>query len=199
VVSWNSISLAAGQAASQQVTVQAPLTAGSIVSASAQLIDDTTTLSYSRATADTLVASENALQIGVSATPDPVEPGQVVVYSIHVSNPTSNNTGGFTIRASVPNGVTVPQAQGYGAYCSGSWPCQPGEQLFWNWSLPPQQEGTLQFAAQVDSDPAPSNGTLLSSLITTNVGGSAVSSVVVGGGVPMLSLTAPEQISASST
>jgi uncharacterized repeat protein (TIGR01451 family) len=176
VVTWKAISLTAGQASSQQLTVTAPKSAGAVVSATANLINATTLASYTRGTADTVIASTNALEIGVSATPDPVVAGGAVTYSIHLSNPTVNNTGGFYVYASVPNDTTVTQAQAGDASCSGAWPCTAGEELYWYSAVAAGAGKTVQFSAQVASGAAaPPVGSLLATTVTTGIGGSAVS------------------------
>jgi hypothetical protein len=178
VVSWPALSLAAGQSASEQLTVTAPANPAAVISATANLINATTSISYTRSTAETAIGSTNAVEIAVSATPDAVEAGQTVTYSIHLSNPTANYTGGFYVRASVPNGTTVTAAQAGGAGCTGpTWPCTAGEALTWNFGLQAGTETTLQFSAQVASGtPA---GSLLTSTVTTGIGGSAVSATSV--------------------
>jgi hypothetical protein len=81
----------------------------------------------------------------------------------------------------VPNNTTVSQAQGSrDFYCSGTWPCQPGEDLFITTDLAAGQSTTLQFAATVDSgSTAPPAGTLLTSTATSGLGGSALGVVQV--------------------
>ena len=201
VLSWNLNALAPGAAGSQQVTVTAPTAAGTIVNAIANVLDLDSGQSYSRAGTQTTVASSNPLQIGVNATPDPVQPGQVVVYSIVVSNPNTSNSGTFTLRASVPTGVTVSQAQAGGGGCTGSvWPCQPGQEIDWYpVSVGAGQSQTFQFGALVNSGAPPSNGTVLSTVITTNLGGQAIGQALVGAPAPTLSISAPQQVVSGAT
>ena len=181
VVTWKAISLTAGQASSQQLTVKAPKRAGAVISAAANLINATTLASYTRGTADTVIASTNALDVGVSATPDPAVAGETVTYSIHVSNPTTSYTGGFYVYASVPNYTTVTQAQAGDASCTGpTWPCTAGEELYWATSLEGGASETWQFSAQVASGTvAPPVGSLLATTVTTGIGGSAVAVVSI--------------------
>jgi uncharacterized repeat protein (TIGR01451 family) len=202
VVTWNLSTLQPGQAGSAQLTVQAPTGTGTVVSASAEVIDTNTLQSYSRATSQTTVASANPLQIGVSATPDPVQPGQTVTYTIEVSN-SGSITEPFTLLASVPNGATVISGQSGGGGCSvasGLFPCQPGQEIVWgNQSLAAGQSATYQFAALVNSTSPPANGSLVSTVVTTRVGGSGIGQVLVGSGGPVLALSAAEQIAAGGT
>jgi hypothetical protein len=70
--------------------------------------------------------------------------------------------------ATVPNGTTVSQAQGGGAYCTGAWPCLPGEKIYWIPDIASGASQTFQYSALVDSGAsAPSNGSLLVTDVTT--------------------------------
>jgi len=173
-VTWGPLTLASGASGSQTVdlTVPAGLSAGTILSLTAQLQPSASGLVGATAGTEAFVANTDPVDIGVSATPDPVVAGETVTYQITLSNPTTSYTG-FDAYASVPNGVTVTQAQAGGAGCTGpSWPCTAGEELYWGISLDAGASKTQQFSATVASGTAV--GSLLATTITTGTGGSAV-------------------------
>ena len=177
-VTWGSLSLGSGSSGYQTVNLIVPagLAAGTILPQTAQLQPSTAGSMGATAGTEAFVGSTNALEIGVSATPDPVVAGGAVTYSIHLSNPTVNNTGGFYVYASVPNDTTVTQAQAGDASCSGAWPCTAGEELYWYSAVAAGAGKTVQFSAQVASGAAaPPVGSLLATTVTTGIGGSAVS------------------------
>jgi hypothetical protein len=202
-VTWGSLSLASGSSGYQTVnlTVPAGLAVGTILPQTAQLQPSTAGVIGATAGTEAFVASTNALDMGVSATPDPVVAGETVTYSIHISNPTASYTGGFYVYASVPNYTTVTEAQAGDASCTGpTWPCTAGEELYWGTNLEAGASETRQFSAQVASGTvAPPVGSLLATTVTTGIGGSAVGEALVGSAGPELVLTAPEQVAAGGT
>jgi hypothetical protein len=181
LVTWTFSGMAPGDVVTQRMVVKAAAASG-LVPADINVFGANGVQSYSRFSAQTTIASTNALQVGVSATPDPVAPGQSVTYQITVSNPGSSATGPFAVYATVPNGTTVPAGLAPNANCSGgSWPCQPGQQVYWGIGLNAGASQTLQFAALVDSGTsAPANGTVLTTDVTCGgLAGSAQSVAIV--------------------
>jgi len=216
VVSWNASTLAPGQADSVALTVTAPSSAGAVIAATAEVVDTATSQSYSRSSVNTTVASKDALQIAVSAMPDPVQPGQAVTYDITLSN-TGNVTYGsnccnsLNIRASVPNNtMVVSAAQAGGGSCSnvsGSaavFPCTPGQDIVWSgMGLAAGASVNFHFSALVNTSSAPSNGTLLATVVSADsggaAGGAATGLALVGAPQPTLLLSAPGQVKAGTS
>jgi uncharacterized repeat protein (TIGR01451 family) len=199
-VTWDLGSLSPGAAGSQTITVKAPATAASVVTGEAQTLMTGSALSYGLSSVQTVIGSTDPILIGVSATPSPVAPGQVVSYVITLSNTGATSLGSFDLYATVPNGTTVSQAQGGGAYCTGAWPCLPGEKIYWIPDIASGASQTFQYSALVDSGAsAPSNGSLLVTDVTTTAyAGAAQGSAIVDGAAPSLVLSAPQQVAAGA-
>jgi len=187
VVSWDVGALAPGQVDRQQVTLQAPAApTGSLLIAAAQLRDPVTLQSHARAGA--LVTVDTPLELGVSVTPDPVQPGQNVSYVITVSNTSVSATGAMTLYARVPNHTTVPPDQDENGNCSGgNSDCLAGQSLYWSVNLGAGESLTRTFTAVVDDTTPPANGTLLGTVVnlfgttgTDNTGAAVTAEAVVG-------------------
>ena len=108
--------------------------------------------------------------MSMTATPDPVRPGQVVQYAATVTN-RATITQNYIITAQVPNGMTVAASaisQNVYATCSGASVCGPGRVILWGSGGHPAavaagQSVTVTFAALVDAaNPLP-NGTVVRS------------------------------------
>jgi uncharacterized repeat protein (TIGR01451 family) len=65
---------------------------------------------------DTLAAT--TLAIAKSASPDPVVPGQTVIYTIQVSNTGAVNATNLTVTDPLPSGLTFASASGGGWTCN---------------------------------------------------------------------------------
>ena len=195
VVTWNLGMLSPSQSGRQQVGVQAPASAtGQLLVTEAQLRDPSTLESHARASAVTAVGNVTPKEIAVSATPDPVQPGQNLTYLINLANPSTTNAFNFFLYAAVPNHTNVPVSQTDGAVCtSGNAVCLPGESLRWQVSLDAGTGLSRQFSALVDSTSPPADGTLLATAVSTSFSGGAgvTGTAVVGGPGPMLALDAP--------
>ena len=68
----------------------------------------------------------------------------------------------------MPDDTSIASTQAPGAYCSGSWPCQPGYYLYWiDQSLASAQSASFEFSANLNGGAlAPPSGTVISSVVT---------------------------------
>ena len=128
------------------------------------------------------MASTDPLQVSITASPNPALPGQLVTFTLKVTNPSSSSSPTFTLRASVPNGSSVAQAQAGGGGCSGSvWPCQPGQEIdYYPVTIGAGATSTFQFSALLNSASPLSYGSLVTPVVTTGLGGGGEISVIVG-------------------
>src|SRR5439155_17085894 len=87
-VQWDVGVLPSGGTGQRQLVVQVDPAAasGSVVSAAADLRDAGTGASLARANAAAAVLSNAASQVLITATPDPVRPGELVQYVITATN-----------------------------------------------------------------------------------------------------------------
>ena len=189
VVQWNVGALAAGATGQQQlvVLVDPLMSNGSVVNATADLRDTATGRSLARANAGAAVLTSSNVQAVLTATPDPVRPGQFVQYAATVTN-RGVNGGGYDIEAKVPNFTSVPVgAIGQSGFCVGvnaTLPCPAGGTVRWqNFYIAAGQSLSLPFAALVDTASAPPNGTVIRSTLTalgTNGGATSGVDVAIG-------------------
>ena len=117
--------------------------------------------------------------VAVTASPDPVAPGQKLLYTITVTYQDSV-TRFFTVTAPVPAHTTVAAAsQRPASTCDGGFPttCQAGQLLFWTLGgIAAGGSTTVQFTAEINPSSAPPRGTLIWTLaIATNNAGSNAS------------------------
>ena len=185
---WNVGALAPGATGQQQlvVLVDPLMSNGSVVNATADLRDTATGRSLARANAGAAVLTSSNVQAVLTATPDPVRPGQFVQYAATVTN-RGVNGGGYDIEAKVPNFTSVPVgAIGQSGFCVGvsvSLPCPAGGTVRWqNFFIAAGQSLTLPFAALVDTASPPPNGTVIRSTLTalgSNGGATAGVDVVI--------------------
>ena len=172
VVQWNVGALAPGAAGQRQlvVLVDSLMSNGSVVNATADLRDASTGRSLARANAAAAVLTNSGTQAVMTATPDPVPPGQFVQYAVTVTN-RSTGTQSYTVNAQVPNHTTVPAGStGQNGSCGGlpNGACPTGGTLLWFISVLAGQSVTLQFAALVNTTNPPPNGTVIRSTATAN-------------------------------
>ena len=172
VVQWNVGALASGAVGQRQfvVLVDAAMSNGSVITATADLRDASTGRSLARANAAAAVLTSSATQMAMTATPDPVRPGELVQYAVTVTN-RGVNVAGYTVDAQVPNYSTVPAGGiGQGGFCVGvanPSPCPSGGTVRWtNFSISGGQSATLPFAAMVNTASPPANGTIIRSTAT---------------------------------
>ena len=184
VVQWNVGALAPGAAGQRQlvVLVDSQMSNGSVVNATADLRDASTGRSLARANAAAAVLTNSATQAVMTATPDPVRPGQLVQYAVTVTN---RSTGSFVYaaEAQVPNHSTVPVGSiGQSGSCTAvasNVPCPAGGTVRWpGFFINAGQSVTLQFAALVNTTNPPPNGTVIRSTATAQGGSSGASAGV---------------------
>jgi hypothetical protein len=100
--------------------------------------------------------------IAITATPDPVRPGELVQYVITTTN-RSAAPRPMVVALSVPNRLTVASAAiSRGGGCSGASTCVPGSGIGWNLgTVGAGQSATVQFSALVSTTDVPPDGTIL--------------------------------------
>ncbi len=178
-VTWPAIALPPGGIVQRFVDVQTDIAPqNEIQMIQARLRDTANGTAASRSRA--FLATNDILQKTVSVSPSPALPGQPVVYAITVANNGSSTISSFDLRARVPQGTTVPGEQDQGAVCEGlgaSASCNPGQTLVWLvGNLSPGNSATRSFTALVDDVTPPPPGTLLATVVTSEVdSGAAVS------------------------
>lgn len=179
LVQWNIGALSAGAVGQRQFVLKVdPQTIdGSLVTAAADLRDALSGRSLARANAASAVLAISGTQMAMTATPDPVRPGQLMQYSVTVSNRGAASQY-HVISVQVPNNATVlaatisQGASGAQAGCNGAASCAPGTTIQWgnNTGYPvgiaAGQSVTVTFAALVDTTNPPPSGTLLRSTAT---------------------------------
>ena len=125
------------------------------------------------------VGAVGSTRLAISASADPVRPGQLVQYAVTVTNGSAENRQ-YIITAQVPMGMSVPDKNivegGYAVRCGGNslynTSCMAGQVISWGTftGYPAQigagQSVTVGFAAIVDTVNPPSSGTVLRSLST---------------------------------
>ena len=98
-------------------------------------------------------APSYAQSLTITANPDPVEPGERIVYTLTVSNLGASTLANVTLTDLVPNNTTVARID---ISAPGTCPfgviCLAGSTLSWSLgSLAPGVSRTVQFTAVVDS------------------------------------------------
>src|SRR5574337_1895983 len=131
-----------------------------------------------------VLAQTSTTDLAITATPDPVKPGEKVLYTVTFTNRTANLVNGWFVTATVPNHTTVAAGERSSGYCVGNATCNAGATIQWTFdNVAAGQSVSVTFAALVDTVDPPSNGTLLHSVATVNSnaggGASATSDVVV--------------------
>jgi uncharacterized repeat protein (TIGR01451 family) len=203
-VQWSPDTIVAGSSGQRQlvVTVENPA-AILLLSATAQLRDTNLLAVLASATEILDVTGDPALT-SITATPGaPAQPGQPILFTVTETNAGASSTGLHNLYVTVPAYTTVEQAAAQSAFCTGTWPCQPGQQVYWQLSTGANQSNSRQFSATAVSGPgAPPNGTQLTSTVTTNLSGatnSAVSVVMSGAAGLNLSLHGTPAVVASGS
>jgi uncharacterized repeat protein (TIGR01451 family) len=148
-------------------------------------------------------AAPGDVAIALVATPDPVRPGELVSYTVTVSNRTASTINTWYVTATIPEHVTVAKGDHPGGSCStGSTgnTCYPGETISWLLSsIAGGQSLSVTFAALVDSASPPASGTLLRSTATVTApnaaaGATADSDVVVGADGAVMSVAVSRKV-----
>ncbi len=81
-----------------------------------------------RATVSTAVAAAPALALAMTAAPDPVRPGQVLTYTLTVSNRSGADVAGVELRQQLPSYVESLSESGTGGDCPST-VCSSGETI----------------------------------------------------------------------
>ncbi|HET6149646.1 MAG TPA: hypothetical protein VFH68_19065 [Polyangia bacterium] len=177
-VQWAFGTVGAGFTGRLPLTVQvAPdATDGELLVGEAELRDPSTQQTLVRASSANLVAASSLLSLSLSGTPDPVAPGQSIVYRLILTNLSSNTpTGDFALRANLPDFVSVASGAITGGGTCGLFTCRRPNIIGWSVpSIAPLATTALQFTAVVDNSattPPPANGTILSSDATAFIFG----------------------------
>jgi uncharacterized repeat protein (TIGR01451 family) len=192
-VEWDLGMLAPGFSDTRQfsVTVDAGTATGTLLLADAELRDPTSQQVLVHDAMDNLVATTSLLSMVMSGSPDSVAAGDIVEYTIVISNLSPNTpTGAFNVRATIPEHTTVMYFPRYpsGGVSVGCDTCRLGAGLTWSVASLEPGESTVEYiSVAVDNSvnlPPPPAGTVLSSELTAFVFGSVSSraNLVVGQG-----------------
>jgi uncharacterized repeat protein (TIGR01451 family) len=102
------------------------------------------------------------LQLSTTAAPDPVRPGEMLTYTLTVSNRGTTDLTGVVLTDVVPAQVnSFSESETDGGDCP-SITCDPGEMITWNLgTLFAGQSVSKQVRMTVDTSPTPADGTLI--------------------------------------
>jgi uncharacterized repeat protein (TIGR01451 family) len=122
VVTWNIGSLAAGGSGSVTVTarVASPLNNGTILTHGAFSIDSAQTSPAPGTAVTTTVASTPVLALGMTGTPDPVNSGSTITYTLSWSNTGNMNATSVVLADPLPTNTTFVSATGGGTASGGT-------------------------------------------------------------------------------
>jgi uncharacterized repeat protein (TIGR01451 family) len=171
-VQWNVAAMAAGTIQRYQVVVQvgAAAMAGDLIESEAEFSAGATSLARAqRVTA--VAATPPGMAVALAATPDPVEPGERVWFTLTYANRSGATVANWKVTATVPEYATVESNQDSDALCNGSTlGCGAGGVLSWTASsLAAGESRSLTYVARVASGAsAPPEGTLLRSTATVS-------------------------------
>jgi uncharacterized repeat protein (TIGR01451 family) len=198
-VTWNVGNVAVGASGSVQVTVQVanPLANGTVISNNGASIDSAQTNPVNAASINTTVTSAPVLTITASDSPDPVQAGGTITYTLSYGNTGNANGTSVLISDTLPANTSFVSATG-GGVLSGS-------AVSWAiGTLAPGAAGSVQMVVHVASPLT--NGTTITdatysidSAQTNPVMGAAVTTGV--NAAPILTLTqtdAPDPVNAGS-
>ena len=192
-VEWSLGAFAVQAAGQQTLTVQVTAASGEVIDATAEIFDQLSAAKPARASSVAAVRSARPLTLSISASPDPVRPGEEVVYALTVTNASGVAQTGLVLDATTPTDMTVSSGDlTDGGVCPGS-SCSPGEVA--QWSLGTLADGasrTVALSAHLDSISPLPDGTILSLAATvhddTNDAASARADVRVDSNAPDLLL-----------
>ena len=153
IVDWNIGNLAAGAtgSVSLKVSVNSPLTNGTLLHNSASIASDETT-PLGTPNVDVTVSSAPVLTIRKSASASRISAGSQLTYTLDYSNSGSDTATGVVIEDQIPSQVTFLSASSNGSHANGvvSWDVP---------DLPAGSSGSVNVTVTVDSPLA--NGTIL--------------------------------------
>jgi len=199
IVTWTIGALNTGVSSSVQlvVRVNSPLANGTVITNGSYTIDSNETAPVAGAAATTTVTSTPVLNVSKTDSPDPVNAGSDITYTIAYSNTGTADATGVAITDTLPANTTFVSATGGGTLAGGIVTWAIG-------TLPASASGSVQLVVQVVTPLA--NGTVITngsygidSNETAPVGGAAVTTTVNSS--PVLSITksgAPDPVNAGS-
>ncbi len=184
-VQWSLGTVATGSFGTRQLTVNVNpgLSDGTLIGGEASLIDTVAGQRRARATAVSAVVATPVIGLAIATSPDPVAPGQKLLYTITVTNQ-DNVTRSFTVTAPVPAHTTVAAAATLpGPFCDGAGfiTCQAGQLMRWSTGgIAVGGSVTFQFTATINAINPPGNGTLIYTKVVTwnNVGDRSAATAV---------------------
>jgi uncharacterized repeat protein (TIGR01451 family) len=122
VVTWSIGALAAGGSGSVTVTarVTSPLNNGTLISHGTYSIDSAQTSPATGPAVTTTVAAAPVLSLAMTGTPDPVNAGSTITYTLSWSNTGNMNATGAVLTDPVPANTTFVSATGGGTVSGGT-------------------------------------------------------------------------------
>ena len=199
-VTWNLGALAAGSSGSVQMVVRvaSPLANGTTITHGSFGISCLETALVSGAPITTTVTSAPVLTLSAADSPDPVNAGANLTYTLSYSNTGNMNASGTAITDAVPANTTFVSATSGGTVSAGT--------VSWNiGALNAGASGSVQMVVKVASPLANgttlTNGTMsIDSTQTNPVSGAAVATTVAS--APVLAVSAsdsPDPVAAGGT
>jgi uncharacterized repeat protein (TIGR01451 family) len=177
MVEWPVGPLGVGESGERWLTVQVAPGAvpGDVVRGDAVVFDAGGVAEPARASAVAAVRVAPPLSLSVSASPDPVRPGDEVVYQLTVTNRGAADRAGVVLEALIPTSMQVYSYYSAdltdGGVCLNPSNCDEGEVA--SWSLGTLLAGasrTVAMSAQVlDNSGTPDDGTVLPLVATTSL------------------------------
>src|SRR5206468_2226591 len=121
VVTWNIGNVTAGASSTVQLVVQvaSPLANGTVITNGTYSIDSNETAPTTGAAVTTTVSSTPVLTISKTDSPDPVNAGSNITYTISYSNTGTANATGVVISDAVPANTSFVSATGGGTLAAG--------------------------------------------------------------------------------
>jgi len=186
-VTWNLGTLPAGGSGSMSVTarVTSPLNSGTILTHGSYSIDSAQTNPAAGTAVTTTVASAPILALGLTGSPNPVNSGSTITYTLSYSNTGNMNATGTTLTDPLPNNTSFVSATGGGVLSGGT--------VTWNLgTLNAGTTGSVNFVVRVvtplaDGTAIANGSASLDSAQTSPVGAPAVTITVRS--APTLGLT----------
>ena len=169
-VSWSLGTVSVGESGRRQFTVQvsAGLSNGSLFISDASIQDGVDPQDTARASVSTAVRSvaSSPLTLSLTATPDPVKPGEHIFYSYTVANRGVVDLAGVVLTTLVPDHTRATNsAITDGGDCASL--CFAGDKVTWSLgTLFAGQSRTVQMPTLVDTSSPPADGTVITDSAT---------------------------------
>ena len=155
VVSWSLGTVEAGQSGERRfsVIVDPQISAGRLLLNDGEVLDTAAPSNSARNTTATAVNGNPRLALSLTAGPDPVAPGGVVLYQLTATNRgTTATSGGVTMTAFIVGSTNFAGVTD-GGVCPGSF-CSTGEAVTWSlFDLPAGASRTVGLSVQVLGTP----------------------------------------------